>query len=286
MIATGLFHNGIRISYFKCVHLESDWHPNQCRLECEGPNFEARGLFYGGGWDLLGVQTYGTLAIIGWGAVWVTICLWCIENLLKLPCRVTLRTEMSGLDVAEHGYDINGKLVKAMHASDIGSKLKSLTSRSAFEEMRKKIVKANWKAAITNVMSLNRASSSVKKTFKLKGGGGGVTAEASAAVVADIYTRSSGSAAGANTKHGDETPSQDKTCTSSEERATWGGGLRRLWRRNQKSAGADDTAANTAANLVSKSDWTRSQSEMNDELASLRSEVKTLRDMIKAGGSQ
>ena len=181
MIATGLFHSGIRISHFKCLNPESEWHPQMCMYHCDGPDFVARGLFYGGGWDLLWVQCYGTLVISLWSCLSSLVILWSVENILKIPCRVTLKTEMLGLDVVEHGYDINAKMVAALQSSDIAMKIKTMASRKTYDEVKRQIVRQNWKAAIMKVLSMQRASNAVSTAFKGHGGYPRVSSGATAA---------------------------------------------------------------------------------------------------------
>lgn len=59
------------------------------------------GLFYGGGWYLLGVQALGllTVAIWGFGLTWIVLKL---IQLFK-PVRVSRDEELIGLDVGIHG---------------------------------------------------------------------------------------------------------------------------------------------------------------------------------------
>lgn len=60
-----------------------------------------RGLFYGGGFGLLGVQAIGVIATITWVSVSVTAGLFIIKAFV--PLRVSSEEEVSGLDVIEHG---------------------------------------------------------------------------------------------------------------------------------------------------------------------------------------
>jgi len=60
-----------------------------------------RGLFYGGGFGLLGVQAIGVIATIAWVSVSVTAGLFTIKAFV--PLRVSSEEEVSGLDVIEHG---------------------------------------------------------------------------------------------------------------------------------------------------------------------------------------
>lgn len=59
------------------------------------------GLFYGGGFHLLGVQLTGLFSIAAWTAVTITIAFLIIKATLGL--RVTEEEEIEGLDIKEHG---------------------------------------------------------------------------------------------------------------------------------------------------------------------------------------
>ena len=59
------------------------------------------GLFYGGGFKLLGIQMIGLLATAGWTAVTITITFFAIKKTIGL--RASEEEEITGLDVTEHG---------------------------------------------------------------------------------------------------------------------------------------------------------------------------------------
>ena len=59
------------------------------------------GLFYGGGFHLLGIQCLGVVAIIGWTAVTITAFFLLLKVTIGL--RVTQEEEITGLDITEHG---------------------------------------------------------------------------------------------------------------------------------------------------------------------------------------
>ena len=59
------------------------------------------GLFYGGGFKLLGIQLLGFVTVAGWTAVTITIAFFIIKAVIGL--RVTREEELSGLDETEHG---------------------------------------------------------------------------------------------------------------------------------------------------------------------------------------
>lgn len=59
------------------------------------------GVFYGGGWRLLGIQVIGVLAVAAWVAVTMTIIFQLIKHTIGL--RVEQEIEIDGLDLHEHG---------------------------------------------------------------------------------------------------------------------------------------------------------------------------------------
>jgi len=59
------------------------------------------GLFYGGGFELLGIQLLGMGAVIAWTAVTITIAFLLIRATVGL--RVSEQEEINGLDATEHG---------------------------------------------------------------------------------------------------------------------------------------------------------------------------------------
>jgi Amt family ammonium transporter len=59
------------------------------------------GVFYGGGFEFLGVQALGVVSVIAWVAITMTIVFTVIKKTIGL--RVTRAEEISGLDVTEHG---------------------------------------------------------------------------------------------------------------------------------------------------------------------------------------
>jgi ammonium transporter, Amt family len=59
------------------------------------------GLFYGGGWELLGVQALGLAVVCAWGFLLTLAFLWLIKRFI--PIRVSKDEELVGLDVGIHG---------------------------------------------------------------------------------------------------------------------------------------------------------------------------------------
>lgn len=58
------------------------------------------GLFYGGGFELLGLQLLGFASVAAWTAVTITIAFFIIKKVIGL--RVTREEEVTGLDATEH----------------------------------------------------------------------------------------------------------------------------------------------------------------------------------------
>ena len=59
------------------------------------------GLFYGGGFKLLGIQLLGFVTVAGWTAITITIAFFIIKAIVGL--RVSREEELTGLDSTEHG---------------------------------------------------------------------------------------------------------------------------------------------------------------------------------------
>ena len=59
------------------------------------------GLFYGGGFELMGLQLLGFASVAGWTALTMTCVFLLIKKIFGL--RVTREEEMTGLDATEHG---------------------------------------------------------------------------------------------------------------------------------------------------------------------------------------
>ncbi len=59
------------------------------------------GVFYGGGFRMLGIQTLGVVSVIAWVAVTITIVFIVIKKTVGL--RVSRAEELVGLDIEEHG---------------------------------------------------------------------------------------------------------------------------------------------------------------------------------------
>ena len=64
-------------------------------------NDDFQGLFYGGGFDLLGIQALGFAAVAGWTVVTMIIVFLVIRKIFGL--RASEEEEIRGLDVTEHG---------------------------------------------------------------------------------------------------------------------------------------------------------------------------------------
>ena len=59
------------------------------------------GLFYGGGWKFLGIETFGVLCVIVWSFGLGFLLFWSLKKLFGI--RVSPRVEEEGLDIYEHG---------------------------------------------------------------------------------------------------------------------------------------------------------------------------------------
>jgi Amt family ammonium transporter len=65
------------------------------------PESEINGLFYGGGFSLLGVQCLAIVSVAAWAAITMTIVFLVIKHTIGL--RASVEEETRGLDVTEHG---------------------------------------------------------------------------------------------------------------------------------------------------------------------------------------
>lgn len=89
---------------------------------------ELVGLFYGGGFELLGIQCLGIVTVAAWSAITITIVFLAIKAILGL--RVTEEEETIGLDETEHGLpsayagfaimDVSGDIMEANENTDLG----------------------------------------------------------------------------------------------------------------------------------------------------------------------
>ena len=86
-IAVGLFANGSG--------------QNGGTAAANGTGEHAVGLFYGGGFDQLGVQLLGMVSVLAWTAVTITLTFFIIKKTIGL--RVSRHEEIVGLDATEHG---------------------------------------------------------------------------------------------------------------------------------------------------------------------------------------
>ncbi len=70
---------------------------------CGQGEYTAKGLFYGGGFHLLGVQALGVLCVAAWTAVTMFITFFIINKTIGL--RASAAEEIEGLDPTEHGLE-------------------------------------------------------------------------------------------------------------------------------------------------------------------------------------
>ena len=67
------------------------------------PGTTGNGLFFGGGWKLLGIQSLGIISVFGWCMVTGFGLFYVIKHLVGL--RVSREEELRGLDIDEHGME-------------------------------------------------------------------------------------------------------------------------------------------------------------------------------------
>ncbi len=90
---------------------------------------ELVGLFYGGGFKLLGIQLTGFVTVAAWTVVTITIAFMVIKAIFGL--RVSEEEEITGLDATEHGLpsayasfsimDVTGGVMDVNENTDLGS---------------------------------------------------------------------------------------------------------------------------------------------------------------------
>ena len=95
----------------------------------DAPDSELTGLFYGGGFDLLGKQLIGFAAVAAWTVVGMVIVFSIIKAIFGL--RVTEEEEIEGLDIKEHGLasayagfsivDLSGAVMSENENTSIGT---------------------------------------------------------------------------------------------------------------------------------------------------------------------
>lgn len=69
-------------------------------LFSNGEGTETAGLFFGGGFKLLGIQALGVVSVAAWTAVTITIVFFVIKKTIGL--RASREDEINGLDISEH----------------------------------------------------------------------------------------------------------------------------------------------------------------------------------------
>jgi Amt family ammonium transporter len=67
------------------------------------PGTTGDGLFFGGGWKLLGAQSLGIVSVFAWCMATGFLLFWVIKHLVGL--RVSREEELRGLDIDEHGME-------------------------------------------------------------------------------------------------------------------------------------------------------------------------------------
>ena len=70
-------------------------------IQLESGGIKAEGLFYGGGFEQLGLQLLGFVSVASWAAITITITFLIIKHTIGL--RASEQEEVIGLDITEHG---------------------------------------------------------------------------------------------------------------------------------------------------------------------------------------
>ena len=126
---------------------------------------EMTGLFYGGGFKLLGIQLLGIAAILAWAAVTMTITFLIIKATIGL--RVTEEEEIEGLDIKEHGLpsayagfsimDANANMTEVNENTDLGED-DYVKASDAQKNAAVKVVKAPIESDINKVVIIAKLS--------------------------------------------------------------------------------------------------------------------------------
>ncbi len=108
------------------------------------------GLFYGGGFELLGIQLLGMGAVIAWTAVTITIAFLLIRATVGL--RVSEQEEINGLDATEHGLpsayagfsimDISNTMTMEVNENTVLGNDDYITASPAQKDAAVKVVRA------------------------------------------------------------------------------------------------------------------------------------------------
>ena len=129
------------------------------------PESTYTGLFYGGGFKLLGIQLLGIAAILAWTAVTMTITFLIIKATIGL--RVTEEEEIEGLDIKEHGLpsayagfsimDANANMTEVNENTDLGED-DYVKASDAQKNAAVKVVKAPIESDINKVVIIAKLS--------------------------------------------------------------------------------------------------------------------------------
>ena len=95
----------------------------------DAPDSELTGLFYGGGFELLGIQLLGFVTVAAWAAVGMLVVFSIIKAIFGL--RVSEEEEIEGLDITEHGLasaysgfsivDLSGAMMSENENTSLGT---------------------------------------------------------------------------------------------------------------------------------------------------------------------
>jgi len=106
-------------------------------------NDTLNGLFYGGGFDLLGKQLLGFVSVAAWTAVTITIVFLVIKHTIGL--RATEQEEILGMDATEHGLvssyaDFMPAMSESAIAGYVKGDAKSVTKIPAEEAIKTEVI--------------------------------------------------------------------------------------------------------------------------------------------------
>ena len=120
------------------------------------------GLFYGGGFKLLGLQLLGVLTVGAWAAIMITITFFVIKAVIGL--RVSEEEEITGLDATEHGLPSAYAGFSIMDVSDSTMDVNENTDLGAPEY---ETASAAKKDAAVKVVSMPHTESGMYKVVSI-----------------------------------------------------------------------------------------------------------------------
>lgn len=119
----------------------------------KGFGFDSKGLFYGGGFKLLGIQSLGVVAVIAWVMITMGIVFVVIKKTIGL--RASREEELLGLDITEHN-------LQSSYADFMPATIPSVLSTSEKTQSMESKVSVSTAVPVELVSEGNKVASDVK----------------------------------------------------------------------------------------------------------------------------